>query len=173
MIPGTNNNKIRQPFSDQMKKNILQLSGVIIFLACSACGKIEHYSEIPKITYTSFSLADTSLTFSVVDGDGDIGLNSWDTTGPYSRDSVYYYNLFMKLYEKTGGVLTEVNLAFPLNYRVPYIEKYNQNAYKAEININLNVLNPFPYDTFVYEFYMVDRALHKSNVERTPELSFD
>jgi len=155
-----------------MKKVIFKFSGIIAFLFIISCGKLEHYSEIPKITYKNFSLDDTLLIFSIVDGNGDIGLNSWDTTGPYSRDSAYYYNLFVKLFEKTDTGLAIVDLDIPLNYRIPYIEKTNSNAYKAEISINLDILNPFPYDTFVYEFYIVDRSLNKSNVERTPLLTF-
>ncbi|MCX6258895.1 MAG: hypothetical protein NTW49_13510 [Bacteroidia bacterium] len=153
-------------------KNSFIILFFILLILFSSCTKIEHYSAVPKLSYKSFSYLDSSLTFSVVDGDGDIGLNSWDTTGPFSRDSAYYYNLFMKLYQKKDSGLQLVPLPIPLDYRVPYIEKYNTNVYKADINIDLSVLNPFPYDTFIYEFYMVDRSLNKSNVVRTPLLSF-
>ena len=70
------------------------------------CQKVENYPNEPQIEFIevvvkdSFDVLDNkikhvTLKFRVIDGDGDIGLEEADTLGPFSRDSAYYYNLFI------------------------------------------------------------------------------
>ncbi|UCG27830.1 MAG: hypothetical protein JSV24_00295 [Bacteroidales bacterium] len=166
-----------------MKKitGILILTGSVLFVILS-CQKIESLSEIPYIEFKSFTIRDTvdllgnpgkvgELVFRFEDGDGDIGLYPPDTLFGDSEN----YNLFFLLYEKIDGVFVQVpeeDLETPLNYRIPFIEKEGQNkTLKGEIKVDFLYLLML-YDTIQYEFYLIDRAFHKSNVEKTPEIPF-
>jgi len=152
-------------------------SGWILFFSCR---KIESISEIPSIEFENFTLRDTidilgnkgkigELVFTFEDGDGDIGLPQPDSIPTDTTN----YNLFFTLYEKLDGEFAEVDeddLETPLNYRIPFIEMEGQNkTLKGEIQVNFFYFKLFliKYDTIKYEFYLVDRALHKSNVEET------
>ena len=154
---------------------------IIVLLSGLSCQKIESLPEIPSISFKSFILKDTTdalgnegkigeLTFDFEDGDGDIGLTQPDSL---SADSTNF-NLFFTMFDKIDGEFIEVpenDLEAPLNYRIPYIEKEGQNkALKGEIQVDFIYLL-FEYDTFKYTFFIVDRALHKSNVETTPEIA--
>ncbi len=159
-------------------------SGWVLFFSCR---KIESYPEIPSIEFKSFTLSDSivvidsmgnwgktgELIFGFVDGDGDIGLPPPDST---SKDTTNY-NLFFTLYEKLDGEFAKVDeddLATLLNYRIPFIEMEGQNkTLKGEIKVELSyylIHGRLEYDTIMYEFYIIDRALHQSNVETTPEI---
>lgn len=148
-------------------------------LVLFTCRPVEHFSEIPEIHYKSFVLYDTSdllgnpgfagiLTFSFVDGDGDIGLKQPDTL--IQGDS-NYSNLFFTLFTMKNGNLVEVDsteLAFPLNYRIPYLEPVGKNlTLKGDIQTEFMYVL-FQYDTLLYQFYLTDRAGHQSNTESTP-----
>jgi len=154
---------------------------ITVLLSGLSCKKIESLPEIPSISFKSFILIDTidalgnegkigELTFDFEDGDGDIGLTQPDSL---SADSTNF-NLFFTLFGKIDGEFIEVSendLETPLNYRIPYIEKEGQNkALKGEIQIDFIYLL-FEHDTIKYSFFIVDRALHKSNVETTPEIA--
>lgn len=153
----------------------------IVLLSGLSCQKIESLSEIPSISFQSFILKDTvdalgnegkigELIFDFKDGDGDIGLTQPDSL---SADSTNF-NLFFTMYYKTDGEFTEVSgddLETPLNYRIPYIEREGQNkSLTGEIKVDFIYLL-FEYDTIKYSFFLVDRAMHKSNVETTPEIA--
>ncbi len=154
---------------------------ITVLLGVLSCRKIESLPEIPSISFKSFILIDTidalgnegkigELIFDFEDGDGDIGLAQPDSL---STDSTNF-NLFFTLFGKTDGEFIEVSendLETPLNYRIPYIEKEGQNkALKGEIQVDFIYLL-FEYDTIKYSFFILDRALHKSNVETTPEIA--
>ncbi len=152
---------------------------IIILLSGLSCQKIESLPEIPSISFKSFILKDTTdalgnvgkigeLTFDFEDGDGDIGLKPADSL---TVDST---NLFFTMFNKIDGEFIEVSeddLETTLNYRIPYIEKEGQNkALKGDIQIDFLYYHTFEYDTIKYSFFIVDRALHKSNIETTPEI---
>ena len=154
---------------------------ITVLLSGLSCKKIESLPEIPSISFKSFILIDTidalgnegkigELTFDFEDGDGDIGLTQPDSLSVDSTN----FNLFFTLFGKIDGEFIEVSendLETPLNYRIPYIEKEGQNkALKGEIQVDFIYLL-FEYDTIKYSFFIVDRALHKSNVETTPEIA--
>ena len=154
---------------------------ITVLLIGLSCKKIESLPEIPSISFKSFILIDTidvlgnkgkigELIFDFEDGDGDIGLTQPDSL---STDSTNF-NLFFTLLGKTDGEFIEVSeneLETPMNYRIPYIEKEGQNkALKGEIQVDFIYLL-FEYDTIKYSFFIVDRALHKSNIETTPEIA--
>ena len=154
---------------------------IIVLLSGLSCKKIESLPEIPSISFKSFMLIDTidalgnegkigELIFDFEDGDGDIGLTQPDSLSVDSTN----FNLFFTMFSKIDGEFIEVSekdLEAPLNYRIPYIKKEGQNkALKGEIKVDFIYLL-FEYDTFKYSFFIVDRALNKSNVETTPEIA--
>ena len=154
---------------------ITLLIGITIF----SCKKIEEFSEIPEITFKDFILVDTldkignkikhgELIFDFIDGDGDIGIEV-----PDSINNSDTSNLFFTLYKKIDGDFVEVDTETPIEYRIPFMEPKGQNkTLKGEIKIEFEYYLNFEYDTIKYEFYLVDRAKHKSNIESTPEISF-
>jgi len=157
---------------------------ITVLLNCLSCQKIESLPEIPSISFKSFILKDTidalgneegkigELTFNFEDGDGDIGLKQPDSQSVDSSN----FNLFFTLFCKIDSEFIEVSendLETLLNYRIPYIEKEGQNkSLKGEIQVDFYYYYlTFEYDTIKYSFYIVDRALHKSNIETTPEIT--
>lgn len=144
-----------------------------------SCRKPTKYSEIPEINFISIPVKVThdtlgnpikraQLTFYLVDGDGDIGLNEGDTFPPYEITGNYYYNLFIEMYELKNGQYSLVDLASPFNFRTKYIEPIGQNkTLKCTIYVDLDFNIPVTWDSVKFDFHIYDRALHKSNVSST------
>lgn len=163
-----------------MKNKVLAIFCVLL-TACiglASCEKLETYSEIPQVEFTKIYLADTLdalgnhvkrqlVYLEIIDGDGNLGLNSWDTTGKFDSESVFYHNLFMTLsFKNSDGSYTELeDISQNLRYRVPYKEPIGQNKYlKAEVKVTIEIPREyFDYDTVRYEFYAVDRDFNYSN----------
>ena len=106
------------------------------------------------------------LSFYLIDGDGDVGLKQSDVEPPYDA------NFFPTFYGIIDGVIKKDTNFIADQYRIPYVGDLGQdNTLKAEIFIDFeypyNDAFPFPYDSIVYSFYMVDRALNMSNIEWT------
>lgn len=160
------------------------------FLFLLACENVQDYPVEPYIEYKSHTAAiafdafgnkvkSVEIVFVLKDGDGDIGLSQDEAgTPPYVGE--YINNLFPKLFAKEDSVFVEVEEILVENYTIPFIEPRGQHpALKADIKVefkytltSLDEGSDFPYDTIMYEIYMVDRALHKSNVLKTPEIIF-
>jgi len=171
-----------------VKKINCILTSTLIIISLYSCRKIENYSEIPEISFNNIFVTDSvdvlnnrtkvvELSFIVIDGNGDIGLKESDTIGPYNKDSIYYYNLFIKEFEKIGDNFYEVSNKFPRNYRVPYLTPEGQNKnLKANIKVNIeysyNDRNPLPFNIFKYEFFLVDRQLQHSNIDTSSTIFF-
>ena len=129
---------------------------------------------IPFISYQGFTLLlnEDSITergilqFSFTDGDGDIGLTQADTLPPYD------FNLYITYFEKQNGVYKKVDLPSTLNARIPVLTPSgNIKSIKGDIQDTLYVNNPAStFDTIKFEVYIVDRALHQSNVIETPDI---
>lgn len=146
----------------------------------SSCIKEESYPIIPEIEYQGLEriFYDTSeiattgiLAFSFQDGDGDLGLNPRDTFPPYNRNGEYYYNLVIRYYEKHDSGYVEKVLNPPYSARFPVLNPdYPDKPIKGLIVDTLS-LDPSPdFDTVRFEFFIYDRALHKSNVVTTPDI---
>ncbi|MDD3875203.1 MAG: hypothetical protein PHT69_01130 [Bacteroidales bacterium] len=153
---------------------------VLLLIAFSACLKREEYPIVPHIEYVSFTkIANENgidvkgqLMFSFTDGDGDIGLATGDTLPPYQRGGDYYYNFFIFYNEVQNGQIVRIELPQPFHVRLPVITPTGNNkAIKGEIEIELDIFNPVSlYDTILFDFYIVDRALNESNTVRTPQI---
>jgi len=139
-----------------------------------SCSKPKLYPVEPQISYQGFTLLlnQDSITekgvlkFSFTDGDGDIGLTQADTLPPYD------FNLYITYFEKQNGVYKKVDLASTLNGRIPILTPEGDvKSIKGDIQDTLFINNPLStFDTIKYEIYIVDRALHKSNVIQTPDI---
>lgn len=153
------------------------LSVMLSFLLGSCLKKSEFPIE-PSITFKEFTVSGDSgryvITFT--DGDGDIGLNDWDTTGAYDLETGEYYNLLLDYYEKQNGVWVNLSdsLPLPYYYRIPVITPSGQNkALEGEIAVDLvpTYYDPFtPYDTIKFSAQLIDRDLNKSNVVESDEI---
>jgi len=153
---------------------------ISIFFLFQACTEEQEYPIIPEIKYNSFilyqklnSYGDTilagELKFTLTDGDGDIGLRTYDTLPPYDTSKVY-----LKLFEMMNSTYVEVQSEDTLNFRIPYLTPVGKSkSLKAEIIIEFEYLRePQLYDTVKYDFHIIDRAFNKSNVESTPNIVF-
>lgn len=148
-----------------------------------SCTKTEEYPIEPLIEFENFyKIANNFgvdekgvLVISFTDGDGDIGLETWDTLPPYNYNGQYYYNIIIDYYEKRNGVWELIELPLTNNARIPYVdadlpEKGIRGNIEVELYIN-NVLSP--YDTIKFSTYIYDRALNQSNRIETPEIVID
>ncbi len=150
-------------------------------VAAIACRKIEQLPPEPRIEFRNFAVFDTTdilgnlckggrLTFYFEDGDGNLGLPTPDGT---EYDTT---NLFLKLFRKLDGIMTEVpddDILKPSDYRIPYMERTGQNKIlKGTISITFLYLFYLPEstDTVRYDFYLKDRENNMSNTESTSEI---
>ena len=151
-----------------------------LLLLLAGCKKIVDYPDEPVVRFTSVLSKDSTdvldnpvkrvtVTFHLTDGNGDIGLGITDTTGPFNKDSAFYYNLFLQEYNKENGSFTEVPPPGGLRrYRIPDLTPTGQNkTLIADISVTIeypySTSNPLPFNEFRYEFYVVDRSLNISN----------
>lgn len=153
--------------------------GFLVAVVFSTCKKPKKYSEIPEIKFLSFRLYDTSdglndlkmgiLSFSFVDGDGDIGAMEYDTAAPLNT------NLKISLYKEVDSAFQEVIFPLPINYTIPYLSaSAGQNkTLKGEIRVKLNCVYVEQYKIVKYKFHILDRAQHKSNVDSTGEITLN
>lgn len=168
---------------------ITVISMILTGMVALSCRRIEEYPPEPSIKFTQFekiynfndSIYDRGiLKFEYTDGDGDLGLEPGDTFPPFNIESKYYYNLIIDYYEVRNGQETQVPLTFynpatqefdtiSLSARIPLlIGKFEKRSITGEIYDTLFIYNyNSDFDTLFFKFYIVDRALHESNVEQT------
>jgi len=154
-----------------------------------ACKKVVDYPNEPSIRFTEISSKDSTdvlnnpvkrvtLTFHLIDGDGDMGLSSSDTTGAFNKDSSYYYNLFIQEFKRENGGFVEVPAPDGLKtYRIPDLTPSGQNkTLIADISVTIEYpyssKNPLPFKDFRYVFHVVDRSLNISNSDTSSVLSW-
>ncbi len=151
-----------------------------LLLIIAGCKKVVTYPDTPSISFTSVVSKDSSdvlqnpvkrvtLTFHLIDGNGDMGLSTTDTTGPFHRDSAFYYNLFIQESKRENGIFTEVPAPGGLKtYRIPNLTPTGQNkTLIADISVTIeypySLADPLPFKEFRYEYYVVDRSFNLSN----------
>lgn len=162
---------------------------ILLNLTNSGCRRIVVYPDEPSITFTSIVSVDSTdvldnpikrvtLAFHLIDGNGDIGLKASDTTGPYHKDSLYHYNLFIREYKLENGFFVEVPEPDGLKqFRIPDITPGGQNkTLMADISVTIEYpysdQTPLPFSTFRYVFHVADRALNISNRDTTSVISW-
>jgi len=176
-------------------KAATKIGFILVFLAALglvSCRKTVQYPVVPSIRFSRFLLEmDTTrhvakrgvLEFTFQDGDGDIGLRSTDIYPPFNPGSKYYYNLIINYYEKQYGKFVKVPLlswnpdsarydTMTFNARIPWLTpKLRNKNISGTIQDTLFIYDPFSkFDTIRFTFFIYDRALHKSNVDSTPEI---
>lgn len=150
---------------------------ILFFAGLTGCIKEEQYPIEPRIEFESFATARDitgkdslgAITISYTDGDGNIGLYSWDTVEPKK------YNFYLKFMEYVNNKLVEVkpvdtNVTF--NSRIPILTPKGRNKnIKGEITMYLELYfarQILKSDTVAFEIYIKDRDLNESNVIETP-----
>jgi hypothetical protein len=154
---------------------------ILLVLILGSCHKIIQLPDTPYIKFTSFAVFDTTdilgndckggrLKFYFEDGNGDLGLNNTESGVTDTTD------LFLTLYRKTGGIMTEVpdnDLMKPSGYRIHYMERTGQNKIlKGTIAVTFfyEFYNIADSDIFMYRFYIKDRADNYSDTVYTSEI---
>ena len=149
-----------------------------------SCEKPVEYSPVPQITFSELSLLDTveaeldnpikrvKVQFDFIDGDGDLGLSKADTFGDFGPGKKYYYNLTFSVFEKKNDkwILNEKTKPY---FRFQNISKQSTSnkVLKGYMSVDVDFLKNIGFtDTIRLDFFIYDRALHKSNVASTPEI---
>jgi len=147
-----------------------------------SCEPLQKYSDIPVIKFMSLSFEDVTtelgtdkmaiLTFSFVDGDGDIGVRSKDSI------SKIHYTWYKKLpdetyepyqFPKTGTI--NDSTAIPYGSVMNKDEAHNKTL-NGSIKIALSApTHPKDVDIMHIKYHIFDRARNKSNVDQTPDFS--
>ncbi len=159
---------------------------ILLSLLQFACEAPKSYPETPEISFKSLTIKDNidtenpdnskkeiTLTLSVIDGDGDIGILGDNNYIYPGFEDLKNANLFITLYEKKDG---KFMAATPWNYGTPYLSKEEgqDKTLKADIEVSMEIPFQFyTYDTIQYRFYIYDRDKHKSNIGKTPEIPAD
>jgi len=148
-----------------------------------SCEPLQKYSDIPEIHFKKYTYEDrwddldqaflkkSVLTFSFIDGDGDIGVRFQDSI------SKIHFTWYKKLsdgvyepYKYPKGTVTD-STAIPYSSVMNKDEAHNKTL-KGTIEIVISTPEkPKGVDTMRVEFYIVDRARNKSNIEHTPDFS--
>lgn len=140
-------------------------------LALSACNKLEEYDDRPIILESTYELEknfaglDTGLVlrFTYTDGDGNVGLSARDTIPPYDK------NVMIDYYEKQGNDFVKILIpgtTDTLNFNSRIKEFGVGNPTKAEVSVKINI-GVVIADTVRFDYYILDKALNKSNVVST------
>jgi hypothetical protein len=162
---------------------------IIFFFTCAValialmggCRKDQVTDVVPSITFEGFSkqpyanFAKDSIVFvriGFADGDGDIGLNITDSASPFKIGEPYYYNVFAEYLAGKNGVYTHlVNGTDTVNYndRIQNLVPDTRNkSITGTITLKIDAIvgSVIP-DSIKLNIYIVDRALHHSNVIST------
>jgi hypothetical protein len=178
-------NQVNFSFFEVMRKGLLFF--FITLLALSSCVKPPSYSVIPHITFKSVSstllhsgYVDT-ITFSFTDGDGDIYVNTSDSStcginaicglkhGDSSCLHLTDFNIFLiDSHDSCVSFFASPNLQPSGNYK----------AISGDIEVitavdNLSCINcagGCPIDSVIYTIILRDQAQHFSNIIRTPAI---
>jgi len=165
-------------------QKVLQISLIsllgLLFLIINGCIKQPAFPDTPIIslvsaTQTSYGTYSDSFNFvlNYTDGNGDIGLDSGDVAPPFNPGSPYFYNLYVEYYEKSNGAFKKVpntliandTVSFPIRMPVFYSPENKSKAIQGTISFGIFYDNPPHYsDTVMFQIYIYDRALNKSNV---------
>lgn len=162
------------------KVKITTILAFAFIFSITSCIQFQKFPPEPIIEFVSFYKIPTTtgiddqgtLTISFTDGDGDVGLDEDQTEPPFDTSSIYYYNIFIKYFEKQNGEYVEVELTPSNNGRFPNLTpEGEQKALQGDISVDLYINNPLSaFDTIRYEVYIVDRALNHSDTITTPDI---
>jgi hypothetical protein len=166
---------------------------VVLVVALYSCKKETTPAPAPPvISYGDFAISSGTralLTINFSDADGDIGLNQSDTIGFYAKNTVGYYDFYMRYYYWSKNFNKFMPYYFPwstsnnyidsaiVTYRIPFVTNNTKSkGLDGQIIVDINQYKPLPNSvysndsltTFRFDIWIYDRALHKSNVVTTP-----
>ena len=150
---------------------------IVIAYTSTGCLEEVNYPDEPVVEFLSFIIDETDgavLSFNVVDGDGDLGLNSDDILEPFCPNCEHYYNLKCEYDELRDGVWTHIELnpeegQVPFYYRVPRANPTGTNqAINAVVEVDMQTWHlQSSYDTLRFRITMEDRSLNLSTPDTT------
>ena len=145
-----------------------------------SCEPLEEIGDTPEIGFKSLdgpylvqtedstTLIGAFLTFSFQDGNSDFGVD----LGSKPADSI---NLYLIPFQKVDGIYDSVDFElYGRKYTVKKDDKMGEpgQPVKGEIEVLVTYLLKPPFDTLRYDFYILDRAFNKSNVESTSDIAY-
>lgn len=169
-------------------KSLIYIIAVVLLVFCSCELDNESYSTVPHIEGRDLTVEvgydelgnkvkNVCLEFYVIDGDGDIGIDESEGY-PYVGDSVF--NFFCTFYSVDNGIPIEDSLIDDSSkcFTIPYIEYSGLDpTLKASVFINWQMTDQgvvkLPYDSIFCEFFILDRAFHKSNIAFSDTVLYD
>lgn len=164
---------------------------LVLVAVLNSCKKDTEFNTVPEIKFERFDLyknasgQDTTVDFifSLTDGDGDIGFNDNEIDKSCGADNFNLYILYeekrdtayrpKKLWQQVTEITTScdtlvyfdsVQIAF--NQRMQYIEPAgNSKGIEAEVRYRMDYTSALILlsKTGRFDFYIRDRANHKSN----------
>ncbi len=170
---------------DMKRLALIMIPATLLLAGCPTPSVLP---DIPRVEYKSFILTEKpndlvpnlltgELVFDFEDGDGDIGFEAGYFAPPdtSTQPDSTKYNLFLTLHEKVDGKYRRIDtseLESKPFYRIPPLDREGQNkTLKGEIKVDIEYFT-IPCDTLRYSFYIMDRALHRSNTDTTEEIVF-
>ncbi len=161
---------------------------IIIFALIAGCKQEStSFSIIPSISIKSIEQIklngkDSAINFVIAytDGDGDIGLDESDTMPPFNEASKYYFNLEVNVYAIENGKASRIPIpsstdSVSFNSRISNLTPTGKSkSISGDIKLIMRAspsFGVFP-DSMMYTFRLYDRALHQSQLLKTPALRF-
>lgn len=150
---------------------------VTLLAGLTACVKEDVYPVIPHIEFGGFATAKDitgkdsigEIRISYTDGDGNIGLYTWDTLEPLNYN---YYLKFMQVINNQPVEVVFDDSTANFNARIPILTPAGRNKnIKGDIKRTLQLYFARQFllsDTVAFEIYIKDRDLNESNVVQTP-----
>lgn len=169
-----------------MKKTAFIVFVLMMGIAFFSCKKTSNPTPGPPVVkFLDFNVikeTDAYFHFGFTDPDGDIGLKDSDTTGDFAFGSPYHYDfhMFILNFDTNSQAFvpdtgTYMHQPYGIwNYRIPFIDnKSVDKSLTGEIYVEMTGYRPVStVKRFKYQFYIYDRAHHKSNVITTPEFNY-
>ena len=154
---------------------------LMLLLACISCTKDQSISNLPKLEWTDYEWISTEVPGSGTvdrirvrlffqDGDGNIGLEEDQTSPPFDTSSAFYYNLWVRYFEKQADSMVEIITLQPYSTRLPNLTPIGQNKIlEGTIEYDLDVTQSLS-DSVAFSFRIADRDLNLSNEVFSPRL---
>jgi hypothetical protein len=169
-------------------KFLVSLALFTAIISCSPDDEPE-YSPIPELIFKEYEFVREeingvesdyyNITFEYIDGDGDIGgMNDIQVPNPDSIEHSVYVDYFER---NKNGRFNRVICALgddttATKLKIPSITPTGNNkAIRGEMEVKVFPC-PVPFDTIKtikFSMFIYDRALNKSNVVESPEITYE
>ncbi|MBR4349641.1 MAG: hypothetical protein IKP99_02845 [Bacteroidales bacterium] len=155
-------------------KNFLFILSTLLVFGCKH--ENPEYDSIPFVEFLSApTVTDSSdrhiyFNFMLYDGDGNFGLETFDTASPFVDEFQQNFHS-VPFYIENKETL---QLPYAINYRIPRLRNEGNNKFiKAKVTIDIVLAKAsFPYDSVLFTYFVYDRDLQKSNVDTSQIITF-